>query len=64
MLLPRRLIFFVAALAVSAFGCGTGIPGIEPDVVVVEVTDRNPPKPVTDGLADDKLEDKSTSFDP
>src|SRR5262245_28007031 len=64
MLLPRRVTFFVAVLAVSAFGCGTGIPGVDPNVVVVEVTDRNPPKPVADGLADDRLQDKSTSFDP
>jgi hypothetical protein len=61
---PRRLTFFAAVLAVSAFGCGTGVPGIDPNVVVVEVIDRNPPKPVADGLADDKLEEKSTSFDP
>src|SRR5262249_22991007 len=64
MLLPRRLTFVVVVLAVSSFGCGTGIPGVDPNVVVVEVTDRNPPKPIDDGLADDRLEDKSTSFDP
>ncbi|HEY3965363.1 MAG TPA: hypothetical protein VGM05_12480 [Planctomycetaceae bacterium] len=64
MLVPRRLIFFVALLAVSAVGCGTGVPGIDPNVVVVDVTDRQPPKPVADDLADDRLEDKSTSFDP
>jgi hypothetical protein len=51
-------------LAVSALGCGTGIPAIDPNVIVVEVIDRNPPKRVDDGLVDDKLEDKATSFDP
>ncbi|HEX5106330.1 MAG TPA: hypothetical protein VFV87_21065, partial [Pirellulaceae bacterium] len=46
-------------------GCGTGIPGLDPNVEVVEHTDYNPPPPKDeDGLADDKLEDKQTSFDP
>jgi hypothetical protein len=46
-------------------GCGTGIPGIDPNVVVVEHTDYNPPPPKDDdGLVDDKLEDKKTEFDP
>jgi len=64
MLIPRRLTFFVPVLVAIVFGCGTGIPGVDPNVVVVEVTDRNPPKPIADGLVDDKLEDKLTSFDP
>jgi len=51
-------------LAALLIGCGTGVPGLDPNVVVVEVTDRNPPPPADDGLADDKLEDKKTSFDP
>ena len=51
-------------LATLLIGCGTGVPVLDPNVVVVEVTDRNPPPPADDGLADDKLEDKNTSFDP
>ncbi len=64
MLVPRRLTLFVVVLTLSACGCGTGVPGIDPNVVVVDVIDRKPPKPVADGLADDRLEDKSTAFDP
>ena len=46
-------------------GCGTGIPGVDPNVIVIEHTDYNPPPPKDDeGLADDKLEDKQTVFDP
>ena len=46
-------------------GCGTGIPGLDPNVEVIEHTDYNPPKPAgADGeLVDDKLEDKVTAFD-
>ena len=49
--------------AVSA-GCGSRIPGIDPNVYVVEHTDYNPPKPINEELTDDKLEDKQTSFFP
>ncbi|MEI8378580.1 MAG: hypothetical protein WCJ09_00535 [Planctomycetota bacterium] len=49
--------------AVSA-GCGSRIPGIDPNVYVVEHTDYNPPKPINEELTDDKLEDKQTSFLP
>lgn len=49
-------------------GCGTGVPGIDPNVVVIERTDYHPPKPAAnspeDELADDKLDDKKTTFDP
>ena len=41
-----------------------GHPGRRSDVEVVEVTDRTPPKPIDDGIVDDKLEDKKTAFDP
>lgn len=51
------------ALLAGLIGCG--IPGIDPNVVVVEHTDYNPPPPKDDdGLTDDKLEDKKTEFDP
>jgi len=56
--------FFIVLSLTAVIGCGTGVPGIDPNVVVVEVTDRTPPKQADDGLADDKLEDKKTSFDP
>jgi len=45
-------------------GCGTGVPGLDPNVEVVEVVDRKNPEPVDDGLTGDKLEDKKTTFDP
>ena len=56
-----RFIRFIAAslvLAIGHFGCGSG------DYITVTVTDVNPPPAEDDGLADDKLEDKQTSFDP
>nr|AXL06669.1 hypothetical protein [uncultured bacterium] len=56
-------IVIVISLGMLA-GCGTGVPGLDPNVVVVEVTDRTPPEPVEDGLVGDKLEDKKTTFDP
>ena len=49
-------------LGASLLGCG--IPGIDPGVEVIELTDYNPPKLEDDGLADDRLEDKKTAFDP
>ncbi|MBS0264776.1 MAG: hypothetical protein JSS02_22770 [Planctomycetes bacterium] len=64
MLLPRRGMLFVAVIALSALGCGSGIRGLDPNVEVVDVTDRKPPSSVDDGLADDQLADKATSFDP
>lgn len=54
----------LAMLAGFTVGCGTGIPGIDPNVEVVEVTDRNEPPPADDGLVDDKLDDKQTTFEP
>ncbi|MCI0357709.1 MAG: hypothetical protein L0211_04385, partial [Planctomycetaceae bacterium] len=66
----RQFAFYVlfglgfAPLAIAPLGCGTGVPGIDPNVVVVEVTDRKPPPPSDDGLADDRLSDKKTDFDP
>jgi hypothetical protein len=47
-----------------SIGCGTGVPGIDPNVVVIEHTDYHPPKPADDELADDNLTDKQTTFDP
>jgi hypothetical protein len=52
------------AVALAALGCGTGVPGLDPNVVEIEHTDYNPPPPADDGLADDRIEDKQTSFDP
>jgi hypothetical protein len=64
-------VFRFGALAVmplvvlaAAAGCGSGIPVLDPDVEVVEVTDYKPPPVEDDGLADDRLEDKQTAFDP
>jgi hypothetical protein len=54
----------VLSLVTLLVGCGTGVPGLDPNVEVIEVTDRKDPPPADDGLADDKLEDKKTSFDP
>lgn len=54
----------VFGLLAGATGCGSRIPGIDPNVYVVEHTDYNPPKPVNDELTDDRLEDKQTSFLP
>jgi hypothetical protein len=51
-------------VALTLFGCGTGIPGVDPNVVVIEHTDYNPPPPADDGLVDDRIEDKQTAFDP
>src|SRR6188474_3435646 len=52
-------------LLAGLIGCGTGIPGVDPNVVVIEHTDYNPPPPKDDdGLVDDKLEDKKTEFNP
>jgi hypothetical protein len=53
-----------AVVAMTALGCGTGVPGLDPNVVVIEHTDYNPPPPADDGLADDRIEDKQTSFAP
>ena len=63
------------SLVVESSGCGTRIPGLDPDAdqklphvgdltdrVVVEITDYHPPKPVSDELTDDRLEEKQTSF--
>src|SRR6476660_10310567 len=55
MLLRFSLVLFILQIAV--LGC-------RPPTIVVEVTDYEPPKPKDDGLADDRLEDKRTSFDP
>jgi hypothetical protein len=53
------------AFCVATVGCGTGIPILDPNVVVIEHTDYNPPPPKDDdGLVDDKLEDKKTEFTP
>jgi hypothetical protein len=53
------------ALLAGIVGCGTGIPILDPNVVVIEHTDYNPPPPKDDdGLVDDKLEDKKTEFNP
>jgi hypothetical protein len=53
------------AFALLAGLVGCGIPGIDPNVVVIEHTDYNPPPSKDDdGLADDKLEDKKNQFDP
>ena len=53
------------AFAVLAGLIGCGIPGIDPNVVVIEHTDYNPPPPKDDdGLADDNLADKRNAFDP
>lgn len=61
----RRVEIVAAAFVVLALGLfGCGIPGIDPSVEVITVTDVNPPPPEDDGLADDKLEDKQTTFDP
>ena len=57
-------VFVVIANGLANHGCGTGVPGLDPNVEVVEVTDRKPPEPVEDGLTGDKLEDKQTTFDP
>lgn len=54
----------VFGLLAGATGCGSRIPGIDPNVYVVEHTDYNPPKPVNDELTDDRLEDKQTSLLP
>jgi hypothetical protein len=62
-----RRSFALLALVVSGIalvGCGTGVPGLDPNVEVIDVTDRLPPPPKDDGLADDRLEDKKTAFDP
>jgi hypothetical protein len=59
-----RVLVLAVAASMLLGGCGTGVPGIDPNVVVVEVTDRTAPKPVDDGLVDDRLEDKQTTFDP
>jgi hypothetical protein len=48
----------------ALMGCGTGVPGLDPNVVVIEHTDYHPPKPAEDELADDILSDKQTTFDP
>ncbi len=53
-----------AIVTLTLFGCGTGIPGVDPNVVVIEHTDYNPPPPADDGLVDDRIEDKQTAFDP
>jgi hypothetical protein len=45
-------------------GCGTGVSGVDPNLVVMELTDRRPPPSVDDGLYDDKPGDKVTQFDP
>ncbi len=63
----RRFVVGLTAgfgLFMGVAGCGTRIPGIDPNVYVVEHTDYNPPKPVAEELTDDKLEDKQTSFLP
>jgi hypothetical protein len=52
-------------LVAGLVGCGSGIPGIDPNVVIVERTDYNPPPPKDEELlVDDRLEDKKTEFDP
>ena len=50
--------------AFCLFLFGLVISGCNSNVEIVEVTDRNPPPPVNDGLADDLLGDKVTTFDP
>src|SRR5687768_6796234 len=53
--------FMVLLLCVSAVaGCG----GRADQTEVIEHTDYSPPKPADDGLTDDRLEDKRTTFDP
>ncbi|HND51884.1 MAG TPA: hypothetical protein PLV92_05790 [Pirellulaceae bacterium] len=54
---------FAAAVA-GLTGCGSGIPGLDPNVYVVDVTDRKEPPPTDDGFSDDRLADKKTVFDP
>jgi hypothetical protein len=49
--------YWLFLMALVSYGCNS-------NVDVVEVTDRNPPPPVNDGLVDDLLEDKETVFDP
>jgi hypothetical protein len=63
---PARLLLLLASAAITStlLGCGTGIPGVDPNVVEVERTDYNPPPPADDGLTDDRIEDKQTEFDP
>src|SRR5262245_16924152 len=61
----RLVVGSAFVFSLGLIGCGTGIPGIDPDVVVIEHTDYNPPPPKDDdGLVDDKLEDKKTEFNP
>src|SRR5262245_1520994 len=51
----RSILSRIAAVALVAFtGC----------VDVVVHTEYNPPPPADDGLVDDRLEDKQTTFDP
>ena len=54
----------ICGLLSSGSGCGTRVPGIDPNVIVIEHTDYHPPKPAADELVDDRLEDKQTAFDP
>jgi hypothetical protein len=60
----RFCLSLVPVVALAALGCGTGVPGIDPNVEVIEVTDRKAPELASHGLTDDKLEDKKTGFDP
>lgn len=53
-------------LIIPALILGTGLLGCGTKVVedIIERTDYHPPKTEDDGLADDRLEDKKTEFDP
>lgn len=58
-------IAIVAGFFLLAGLIGCGIPGVDPNVVVIEHTDYKPPPANDDDLlVDDRLEDKKTAFDP
>ncbi len=62
----HRMFIVRLAIAISLVagvsGCGTGIPGVDPNVEVIEHTDYNPPLPVQEELVDDRIEDKHTAI--
>lgn len=69
------LVGLVCSLIVGTIGCGTRNPGADPAavnapskpgqiVVNTEHSEYLPPQPATDGIVDDRLEDKRTEFDP